>query len=441
MTTLKKETYDVTTNSYYQKSKFDVFDQYNTEFWDIDETISELAYLTHDYFRYYGKFPSKVGRLIIEDRLNSNQLNTDEDFIFDNYEGSGTSLVEGKLFDLDSIGIDISPFAVLASNVKTRNYNVKKLEEIWITIQRDFYEIKNLVENNENNIFTSNYYQVRLSIKHEFPDVEKWFRDIVIDDLAIIKSLLLNMPLSVEREFFLLAFFAIVRRVSRAHDGEVRPHVNLKKRERDVFEAYSKKIGEMIDTMREWNDVTNHNVSSVSKHINNIDIENVNKFLLETKNRLNKELVLVISHPPYLNCFDYIPVYKLKFLWAFGFQEIFGEMDYNTIKKSEIKSYPVNDDKQVNRYFEHNIKVYKVIYENLRKEGSLAIVIGDCTVKKRLFSVHKTFIKLMEEIGFTVEKVVYRSTHYGLGKYAYNHKANYHGEDSEKKEAIIIFKK
>lgn len=441
MTTKEKVVFDVTTSPYYKDSQFNVLEDYETEFWNIDETISELSYLTHNYFRYYGKFPSKVGKLIIEDRLNTGQIDVDKDFLFDNYEGSGTSLVEAKLKGIDSIGIDISPFAVLASNVKTYNFNVNILSNMWQEIKKEYHNIKDQLTNDEVNIFTEYYFNVRRNLREEFPDVDKWFREVVVEDLAVLKSVLLQLKYSKEREFFSLAFFAIIRRVSMAHDGEVRPHLNPKKRERDVFEAYSKKVDEMLLIMKDWNNATNNKVTSVSKNINNIDESNVREIISHTKTTLNKTLGLVISHPPYLNCFDYIPVYKLKFLWGFGFEEVYGSMDYQTIKSSEIKSYPVNNEKALEKYFEHNKAVYEIVYNQLRENGTLAIVIGDCTVKKKLLPVHKIFIKIMERIGFTVEKVVYRSTHYGLGKYAYNHKADYHGENAEKKEAILFFKK
>jgi len=47
----------------------------------------------------------------------------------------------------------------------------------------------------------------------------------------------------------------------------------------------------------------------------------------------------------------------------------------------------------------------------------------------------------MGEIGYRTERVNYRSTHYGTGKYAYSHRADYHGNDAEKRDAIIVFKK
>jgi hypothetical protein len=446
---LAKNNFILENNKYYKICNYDLSNSYKIDFWNIDETIPELAYLTHDYFRYYGKFPSKVGKNIISELLNSNLINKNNDFVFDNYEGCGTSLVEAKIAGLDSIGIDINPFGVLASRVKTYNLDVNLLIRKWdvlsneISLYINYFRNKNncLLNFDVNEEMVSKINNTEKSVYVEFKDILKWFNERVIKDLAVIKTLLLELELDRYREFFSLAFFAIIRRVSTAYDGEVRPHVNKKKKQRDVLEAYFKKVNEMIITMREWNQATDSNTYSDSFVCSNLDEIKINEIINNTKKALNKDLGLVISHPPYLNCFDYIPVYKLKFLWAFGFEEIYGTMDYSEIKRSEIKSYPASSDKLIDQYFENNKKTYSIVYNNLRKGGYCCVVIGDCTVQNQLFSVHKGFIKILEEIGFSVDKIVYRSTHYGLGKYAYNFRADYHENDDGKKDAIIFFKK
>lgn len=444
---MKKE-FILDENEYYKLSEVDVFKEYPVEYWDVDETISQLAYLTHDYFRYYGKFPSKIGKNIIEDEIIRKSVNVSEDFIFDNYCGSGTSLVEAKIAGFDSAGIDINPFAVLSSRVKTSNLKIDRLKYQWAELSNTLEALFNLdteeltlLKQDVDPMVIESIEKAQREIYIQFNDITKWFDENVIRDLAIIKTALLGLKKDRYREFFVLGFFAIIRRVSRAYDGEVRPHINKKKKYRDVKQAYYKKINEMIDTMQDWNRVTNEEVYSDSFISSNSDKKRIRDIINKIETKTNKKMGLVISHPPYLNCFDYIPVYKLKFLWAYGFDEIYGEFDYERIKALEVKSYPVSNDKHINRYFEHHEKVYEIIYDNLKPGGYCCVVIGDCTVKKQLFSVHKSFINIMENIGFLVEKVVYRSTNYGLGKYAYDFRADYHEDENGKKDAIIFFKK
>lgn len=433
-----------TISDYIDSTAFRVPDLYNSDFLDVSETISELSYLTHDYFRYYGKFPSKVAKYIIDTLLNKGSIDVKKDFIFDNYNGSGTSLVEAKIAGFESGGIDINPFGVLASNVKTYNYNIQRLQARFSqlltaikTAVPDAGLFQAVLEPSLDSGIAGLYSQIYV----DFPDVEKWFDVDAIRELVAIKYYLLQMPYDKYREFFSLGFFAIIRRVSKAHDAEVRPHVNLKKKKRSAVAAYEKKITEMISTMQEWNLTVSNAVNARTFICNNSDKDNVVRIIRKLKQDYKKELGLVISHPPYLNCFDYIPVYRLKFLWAFGFDEIYGKMSYQQIKQEEIRSYPAKKDALVNRYFKHNMDAYKILYDELRPNGYCCVVIGDCTINKQLFSVHKMFIKVMENIGYTVEKVTYRSTAYGLGRYAYRHKADYNDREDGKKDAIIFFKK
>lgn len=436
-------------NPYYRMSKIDI-DKYPQDFWDVNETITELAYLTHSYFRYYGKFPSKIGKLIVDDLNNKNAITPLNDFVLDNYAGSGTTLVEAKLCGYDSFGMDINPFAVLACKVKTRNYNASALKNYWAELFNEIsaYNYALLKPNEQHLIFVGINEEIKVSILHEIElfkatnsDAEKWFTENAITGLAIIKRLLLNRPVSKERDFFELAFFAIIRRVSTAHDGEVRPHVNKKKRERNVMDAYAKKISEMIDLMVEWNRATKETVLSDAILCDNASTSGVTNYINELKTLTNKQLGLVVSHPPYLNCFDYIPVYKLKFMWATGFDDIFFGYNYKEIKDMEIKSYPASSPENIEKYFSHNWKVYKIVFENIKKGGYCCIVIGDCTLQGNLFQVHKTLISMLENIGFITDKIVYRSTHYGIGQYAYRHRADYNEDVNRKKDAILFFRK
>lgn len=437
-----------TIDDYLIDADFQVSDFYETDFLEVNETISELSYLTHDYFRYYGKFPSKIAKYIIDTLVKEEKINVKRDFIFDNYNGSGTTMVEAKIAGFLSGGIDINPFGVLAANVKTYNYDINVLKDTFKVL---LLKIKNsiLIDNQINfkspngidEIDLQGIAEINKKVYADFPDVNKWFDEEVIQQLSIIKYFLLAMPQDKNREFFVLGFFAIIRRVSKAYDAEVRPHVNPKKRKRDVVSAYEKKITEMISTMISWNEITDRSLISKTIICDNRDNINVSHFIYELRKRFSREMGLVISHPPYLNCFDYIPVYKLKFLWAFDFDEIYGKFLYQDIKAREIRSYPATKDSFVNNYFKHNLEAYKVIFDNLKPDGYCCVVIGDCTIKKELFSTHKMFIHGMENIGYTVERVTYRSTAYGMGRYAYRHRADYTNGENGKQDAIIFFKK
>ena len=86
------------------------------DWWDLNGTIHEYSYLTHNFFRYYGKFPSVLAKKVIAEFLPAGRGAN----ILDNHSGCGTTLVEAMLAGHNSVGTDINPLGVLAASVKTR---------------------------------------------------------------------------------------------------------------------------------------------------------------------------------------------------------------------------------------------------------------------------------------------------------------------------------
>ena len=69
--------------------------------------------------------------------------------------------------------------------------------------------------------------------------------------------------------------------------------------------------------------------------------------------------------------------------------------------------------------------------------ASLAVVIGDATIRGELEPVHQKCMAQMKAAGFEPSEVWFRTTHYGIGKYAYRDRADYHG-DAEKRDAVLF---
>ena len=385
----------------------------NINLWDIPYSIGKLSYLVHSHYRYYGKFPSVVAGQILKQYPPKNYK---KDFILDNFCGSGTSLVEAKLRGINSIGIDISWLSVLASKVKISEINFDYLE-IELEKQLTYFKEKStLYEDIAIDGFCS-----------------KWFSNKAAFDLSIIKDYLKDMKYSPERDFFIVAFIGIVRRVSLAFDGEVRPHINKTKRARDVISAYIKKIKDMIKNQKSFDSLCPNNTTEKILLGDNLNLSK-NQYLKD------KNIYLIISHPPYLNSFNYSPVYNLEFYWGKYFEADYVAKEEINLHKTELKAHPANEIVQ-NKYFEHLKRCYEETYSIQEKNGKLAIVIGDCSRNKKHIPVINKLIDIVKLIGYDLEEINYRTTHYGLGKYAYNHRADYHGNKEEKRDAIIIFRK
>jgi len=56
--------------------------------------------------------------------------------IVDPFAGAGTTVLAAKEKEIPAVGYDLSPLAVIASNVKTANYSVKRIEGLWKKLKR-----------------------------------------------------------------------------------------------------------------------------------------------------------------------------------------------------------------------------------------------------------------------------------------------------------------
>lgn len=379
--------------------------------WDIPYTIKDISYLTHSHYRYYGKFPSVLAGKIIDLFPPKDK----DSYILDNFCGSGTTLVEAKLRGINSVGLDINWISALASNVKTKHVDIKKIRQL-------HDRILFLYEKDKSNPLDSN-----LDLLSSFE--EKWFVKENVKDLKILQNILLNLEPSDELDFIVVAFLGIIRRVSKAYDGEVRPHINKEKKVRDVISAFSKKINDMISDHIKYMEITNSDTVGTCYVGNNLDLPNIIK---------EKNIYLVINHPPYLNSFNYSPIFSLELYWGKAFEKNYST--YIELYKKEMKAHPASES-ITEQYFNHLRDCYKQTF-NIQKKGDyLAVVIGDCTRKGELIPVLKNTQKIIEEIGYKTIMLNYRTTHYGLGKYAYKHRADYHDDINGKKDGILIFQK
>ena len=409
------------------KLKFDLSDRYNAllpiveninestdelrrNWWKIDQTISELSYLTHGFFRYYGKFPPTIASYLL------NKYPCPENGgLLDNFVGSGTSLVEAARRGIPAVGIDINPLACLSGTVKTTLYNTNKLKT-------ELKEIENLF-NNPN-------YNSKCEFIPNSSFLEKWFFEETINDIIKLKTIILDLKSNIDIDFFTLAFLSIIRRLSKAYDGEVRPHLNKNKKAKAPFTFFQKKVLEMLTSIDELNEDYPQTITAKT-------------LLADTRNDYSLEIPqwhywLIISHPPYLNCFDYISVYKLELEWSVGFENLWKSENFKTIKKLELKSWPAKEE-IVQSYYEGLKSSYKITHKIQEKGDKLAIIIGDCSIKGKLEPVHLKLIDIVQNIGYKVVELNYRTTNYSTGKYAYKDRADY--DQSEKRDAIIKFEK
>jgi hypothetical protein len=382
---------------------------------DVPESIPQLGYGSHQYFRYYGKFPSVVGREIVMRHACGGAG------VLDCYVGSGTTLVEAQSAGHRAYGLDINPLAVLASRVKLGYFDASELRSALDQVASDATRLA---------VGT-----VQLPTSMTQAKLDKWFLPSAQSELGGLRDALLRLPVGDVRAFLLTAFLGIVRRVSIAYDGEVRPHVNPDKKPRSPLVAFAKKARDMIGAMDEIETLRPPDIAGTCTLGDNRDTQAYSELLGDAKPGL------VVAHPPYLNSFNYMQVFSLEFAWAEAFDELLNGTDFATLRAAEHKAWPATDDALLARYYEDFASALGAAVSVAAPQARVAVVIGDATIRKRLEPVHLVAWRTLEAVGLSPVEVWFRTTHYGIGKYAYSHRADYHGETAEKKDAILIFQK
>jgi hypothetical protein len=173
--------------------------KYRDETWDF-RTANTKQY-THCFHSYPAMMiPQVAGRILDEFGKKSKLL-------FDPYCGTGTSLVEANLRDINAIGTDINPLARLIAKVKTTIIPLETLD-LYLKEFNDFV-FSNRLEGRNNSISIPS-----------FKNIDYWFKKETQYWLAVIKNYMEKIDHQDVQDFFKVAFSETVREVSLTRNGE-----------------------------------------------------------------------------------------------------------------------------------------------------------------------------------------------------------------------------
>jgi DNA modification methylase len=288
----------------------------------------------HDWYRFVLSFPPHLVRNYIE-KFNL----TSDNVILDPFCGTGTTLVESKLNNIQSIGIEANTFAHFASSVKV-DWSIDP-----DSLHRKALEIAGAVEIelqlqgiNDAESFTGDL--DCLNLRKLNPDEEKLLLTNSISPLPLHKSLTLLNYIHKHKDepyyrHLLLSFSnALVFDFSNLHFG---PEVGVRKPKKDVpvIRTWLDKIDDMVQDLKL--------VASMQKTKSNV-------FLADSRETgtiiLPNSVDGVITSPPYPNEKDYTRTTRLESV-LLGF--IKDKAELRELKQTLIRSntrnvYKADDD-------------------------------------------------------------------------------------------------
>ncbi|MFX1588731.1 MAG: DNA methyltransferase [Promethearchaeota archaeon] len=346
--------------------------------WDFRNENTKIY--THCFHNYPAMMiPQVAGRIIEKYGKNSKIL-------FDPYCGTGTSLVEANLRNINAIGTDLNPLARLIAAVKTTSINLKTLD----LYLKDFYDKSFTYKFGINSNFIGNI--------PNFMNINYWFSKDVQLKLSIIKDSLDKIDDLSIKNFFKVAFSETVREGSWTKNSEFKllrmSPKQIEYFEPDVFGIMELKLSKNRKGLISYLN-SKHNGSNTKVYSFNTVTEIPRNIIPENY------IDLVVTSPPYgdsKTTVAYGQFSRLANQWL-GFENA-SKLDNELMggKKAQnaycfeidildeiIESIKKQDDKRskdVISFYKDYEKSIRNISKVVKKKGHICYVVGNRSVKR-----------------------------------------------------------
>ena len=396
------------------------------------------------YTHLMHKYPAKILPYIPIFFLSSETYAGQDEYVMDNFAGTGTVLVESLVHPYlkrNAIGVEINPLARLIAKVKTTPLRMDKLRG----------ETKSLISRAES--FSGD------AEIPKFPNRDLWFSKRIQAELAKIRRCIEDVEDSDFRDFFLVCFSNIIREVSFA-DPKIAPPVILKP---EHFSKNPERQHEMAALLRrkKWARPLSYFVRAVARNMKRVetlnsvdelrskkveaeiiwdDARELKRGRLIANGKIDKSnaeplrngcIGLVITSPPYINAQKYIRTTKFELFWLglvteeelpaldrmfVGTERVFsneyGELCLTGVQSADSviqRIYERNKERAgiVSRYFNDMRQVIGETHRVLKKGGRFVLVVGDNTICGLTVESHRILADIAtQDSGFEVETVL-----------------------------------
>ncbi len=391
---------------------------------------------THGIHTYPAMFIPQVGRRLLE------TYSKEGDTICDIFCGSGSALVESKLLGRNAYGIDLNPLAIFLAHAKTTPINPQKLTKEYIALLNRVRKTK------------SNEKQ-----KPNFKNIDFWFKDRVIVNLAILKKTIREIKDKSIQNFLMVAFSETVRYSSNTKTGEFKlvriKGEKLEKHDPDVIGIFRKHAEKNIVGMTEFYKNTKKSWTKIiygdSSKDNGIKANSID---------------CIITSPPYgdsRTTVAYGQFSRLSSQWIDMFEnpndasgidnELLGGKATKNLSHALLSDYLKESLEKIAKQDEARAKdvlsffvglndCLKQAHKILKPKKYFCLVIGNRLVKQVRIPTDFIIAELAEKIGFTCEDIIVRNIP-GKRMPIKNSPTNIVGalEETMNKESIVVLRK
>jgi hypothetical protein len=367
------------------------------DLWDFKNDNTEE--FTHGLHLYPARMVPGIARELI------NRYSNEGDLIYDPFCGSGTTLVEGIIAKRKTVGIDLNPFAVLLSKVKTTPIYPDYLEMEWNFLKNrlvSFHAAERMKEFDKN--------------AGTFLDLRFWYKSFVLRDLFFIRATI-NDLFSDDKDpvksFMNVILAKTAREVSNQRQREFKrwrmPESELSNFKPVPIKVFIENCEVGLESMRKFYYVTEGKSSS------KVYRKDARTFNIHNKSSL------VVSSPPYGDsgttvAYGQFSSFALEWL---GLNEIspiqldsekLGSMgeNYEGLQISKhlsqaykhVQRFDVNRGKYMLQFFGGMTESLHNIKDSMKEDGILSLVLGNRRIKGVDIPTDAIISELAQDVGF-----------------------------------------
>jgi len=390
------------------KSERRLLESHHLELRDWDFADADTKIETHGFHSYPAMMIPQIARSLIHRYGKENQT------LLDPFCGSGTALVEARIWGLNSFGIDINPLALLLARVKSTPLPIEQLKEHTLQLCADYLKQKQHLD--------------RISDSQLIPkffNIDYWFHPKISKELSILKSIIEKIRNIRVREFFLVAFSETVRTASYTRGDEFKlfriPEKEIPKHKPNVAEIFFRNVHRNMRGMAEFNRKARKDVF-------------VNVLDEDTRKRTSvppKSIDLVVTSPPYgdsRTTVAYGQFSRLSLQWLGLPWERVRKIDTDSLggkrtstptipllssslKKTlrEIRSEDTKRAEDVMSFFSDLELCLKEINRVCKKNAVCCFVVGNRTVKGIRIPTDLILTEIAEKLGFNYSETIQRN--------------------------------
>jgi len=241
---------------------------------EFDFNGEDTSYLSHSLHPYPAKFPPQLPKKILLQYAEKGQT------VLDPFCGSGTTLVEARIFGANAIGIDVNGLSTLLSKVKATSLS-----------QVQFKTIESFIDLIQDEIFSWKFgNRPQIKIK-EIEGSDHWFQNNVAEEISFLLYEIKKQEDIDVQDFLKIVLSSIIVRVSN-QDSDTR-FAAIEKNIQNGFtlEQFCKKATEYNSRMVEYSKLVD---DKTELRIFNADSRNLD-FISDNS------IDLIITSPPYAN--------------------------------------------------------------------------------------------------------------------------------------------